>query len=198
MGLSRVKRKPVIEELQPLGRFENCERDFVYKPVHPSKSTSLCIFKLKKTIFWETEPSSSFLEVEDLDRDSKHEKEQNVKANKNCSWNSNHPRTIAETNFQILLHTALKSRSYNLGFHIVELRGDNSSKCPCNRADIVEPNPPSRDVWFWDKETRKEIPQGVKCRRDDCCEVLRRCEANSHHAIKGKVGESEEHEQDVE
>lgn len=47
---------------------------------------------------------------------------------------------------------------------------------------------------LWDKKSRKEIPQGVKCRRDDGSQVLRRCETNSHHAVKSKVGESEEHE----
>lgn len=143
LGWSRETRKPLIEELQPLGRFEIWEREILSPNQSIQAKALLCV---SSTIFWETEPSSSFLEVEDLDRDSKHKKEQNVEANKNCSWNSNHPRTIAETNFQILLHSALKSRSYNLGFHVAELRGDNSSECPCNRADIVEPNPPSRDV----------------------------------------------------
>ena len=48
--------------------------------------------------------------------------------------------------------------------------------------------------WFWDKKSREEIPQRVKCRRDDGSEVWRRCETNSHHAVKSEVGESEEHE----
>lgn len=47
---------------------------------------------------------------------------------------------------------------------------------------------------LWDKKSRKEIPQRVKCRRDDGSQVLRRCETNSHHTVKSKVGESEEHE----
>lgn len=51
---------------------------------------------------------------------------------------------------------------------------------------------------FWNEKTREEIPQGVKCRRNNGSQVLRWCETNGHHAVKGKVAESEKHEQKVE
>lgn len=93
----------------------------------------------------------SFLEVEDFDRESKDSKEEDTECYKHSSWGANHPRAIAKTNFQVFFHTTLKPRSFNNCFNITKLGGNDTPKGPCNRADVVEPYPPVRDVLYIEK-----------------------------------------------
>ena len=48
-----------------------------------------------------------------------------------------------------------------------------------------------------DDESGEEIPDGIECRRNDWCNVVVRCEANSHHAVECEVEQREVHEEEV-
>ena len=87
--------------------------------------------------------SLSFLEIDEFDGECKDGEEDEDEGKEHRNRNSDHARAISKAYFQVFFHRPLETLPHSYGVYVAKLRRYNSPQRPCNRADVVEPNPPS-------------------------------------------------------
>lgn len=99
------------------------------------------------------ESSSSSLKIELLNGHDIDTKEEDAETNQDSYRDAGHSRIITKTHLNVFLHRPIKTRSKDSSFYVTKLGSNYSAQCPCNRADVVEPNPPRRNVLQSDQMT---------------------------------------------
>ena len=103
--------------------------------------------------------SLSSLEIDEFDGDCKDGEEEEDEGKEHGSRSSDHTGAISKAYFQVLFHGPLETLSHNDGVYVPKLRRYNSPQSPCNRADVVEPNPPSWEALVSNNRTEQRRPQ---------------------------------------